>query len=74
MPDVMASLFFDVDPYEVKLTLFCDSNYFLIASMVSAYPLRQKLLQVIADGSTSSLRNALYDCPSSRFVIVLHGM
>jgi len=74
MTDVMASLLVDVHPFKAKLTLFCDGNRFLIASTVSAYSLRQMLLRVVADRSTSSLRNALYDGRSSRFDIALQGI
>jgi len=59
MTDILASLFVDVHLSKVKLTLYLDSNCFLIASTVSAYSLRQMLLSVIADGSTWSSRNAL---------------
>jgi len=60
MTDVMAGLFGDVYPSKAKLTLFRDCNCIIIASMVSAYSLRQMLLLVVADGSTWSSRNALY--------------
>ena len=72
MTDVLASLFVDVHPFSVKLTLFCDSNYFLIASMVSPYSLQQMLLSIVVNGSTRSSHNALYDCCSSRFDIAFH--
>ena len=68
----MANLFVDVHPSKAKLTLFGTGNCFLIASTVSAYSLRQMLLRVVADGSTSSLRNAVYDRRSSRFDIAFH--
>jgi len=74
MNDVMANVFLDVHPFKVKLTLFCDGAGFLIASIVSAYFLQQMLLSVVADGSTRLLGNALYDCHSSRFDIVFHGI
>ena len=54
MIDVMAKLFVDVHPSNAKLTLFCDGNYFLIASTVSAYSVQQMLLSVVADGFTRS--------------------
>jgi len=73
MTDVMASLFLDVHPSKAELTSFHDGNCFLIASMVSAYSLRQMLRRVIADGSTRSSRNALYDRGSFRFDLVFHG-
>ena len=68
----MANLFVDVHPSKAKLTLFRDGNCFLIASTVSAYSLRQRLPRVVADGSTRSSRNTLYDRPSSRFDIAFH--
>jgi len=58
MTDVMGSLFVDVNPFKAKLTLLLDSNWFLIASTVSAYPFQQMMLWVIADGSTKSSCNA----------------
>jgi len=74
MTDVIANLFVDVYPSQAKLTLFLDGNCFLIASTVSEYSLRQRLLRVLADGSTSSLRNALYERCSSMIEIAFHGM
>jgi len=74
MTDVMANLFVDVHPSKAKLTLFRNGNCFLIASTVSADSLRQMLLRVVADGSTRSSRNALYDRPSSRFDIAFQGI
>jgi len=74
MTDIMASLFVDVHASEAKLTLFRDGNCYLIASTVSAYFLRQMLLNVVADGSTRSLCNALYNRPSSRLDIAFHGI
>jgi len=74
MTDVTASLFGDVHLSKAKLSLLRDGNCFLIASMVSEYSLQQMLLGVVADSSTRSPRNALYDCHSSRFDIVFHGI
>ena len=74
MTDVIANLFVDVHPSKPKLTLFLDSTCFLIASTVSAYSLWQRLLRVLADGSTSSLVNALYDQCSLRFEIAIQEM
>jgi len=74
MTHVMANLFVDVHPSKAKLTLFRNGNCFLIESTVSAYSLRQMLLRVVADGSTRSSRNAVYDCRSSRFDIAFHGI
>jgi len=74
MTDVMANLFVDAHPSKAKLTLFRDGNCFLIASTVSAYSLQQMLLRVVADGSTRSSRNALYDRRSSRFDIAFYGI
>jgi len=70
----MANLFVDVHLSKAKLTLFRTSNCFLIASSVSAYSLRQMLLRVVADGSSRSSRNALYDRRSSTFDIAFHGI
>ena len=61
----MAGLLVDVHLSKAKLTLFRDSNFFLIASMVSAYSLQQMLLMVLADGPTRSSPNALFDRCSS---------
>jgi len=66
MSDVIVNLFVDVHPSKAKLTLFLDGNCFLIASTVSEYSLRQRLLRVLADGSISSLRNAFHDRRGSR--------
>jgi len=74
MTDVMARSFGDDHTSKAKLTLLRDGNCFLIASMVSAYSFRQILLKVVADGSTRSLRNALYDHRSTRFNIAFHGI
>jgi hypothetical protein len=74
MTDVMANLFVDVHPSKAKLTLFHDGNCFLNASTVSAYSLRQMMLRVVADGSTRSSHNALYDRRSWRFDIAFHGI
>jgi len=72
MTNVMASVFVDVHPSKAKLTLFRIANCFLIASTVSAYCLRQMLLRVVADSSTRSSRDDLFDCCSSRFDIAFH--
>jgi len=70
----MANLFVDVHLSKAKLNLFRDGNCFLIVSTVSAYSPPQMLLRVVADGSTRSSRNALYDRRSSRFDIAFHGI
>ena len=74
MADVIASLVVDVHPSKAKLTSFCDNNYFLIASALSAYSLWRMMLRVVVEGNTRSLHNALYDHSSSRFDIVFHGI
>ena len=74
MTGVMASLFVDIHLSKAKLTLFCDGNCFLIASIVSAYSLQQMLLRVIADSSWGSSHNALNDDHSFRFNIAFHGI
>jgi len=74
MTDIIPSLFVDIHPSKAKLTIFLDSNCFLIASTVSEYSLWQLLLRVLADGSTSQPRNALNDHCSSRFDLAHHFM
>jgi len=74
MTEVIANLFVDVHPSKAKLTLFVDVNWFLIASTVSVYSLRQILLRVLADGNTNLLPYALYDRRSSTFDIAFHGI
>jgi len=74
MTDIIASVYVDVHPSIDKQTSLRDGNCFLIATTVSAYSLRQMLLRVIADGTTSSSRDALYDRRSSRFDIAFHGI
>jgi len=72
MTDVISNLFVDVYLSKAKLTLFATGNCFLIASTVSAYSLQQMLIRVVADSSTRSSRNALYDHRSSQFDIAFH--
>jgi hypothetical protein len=74
MTDVIANLFVDVHPSKAKLTLFLDSNCFLIATTVSLYSLRQMLLRALADSNTKSPRNALYERRSLRFDIAFDGI
>jgi len=74
MTHVMASLFIDVHPSKAPVTLCLNGNCILIASTVGEYSLWQVLLRVLADSSTSPLSNAIYDCHSSRFHIVFHGI
>jgi len=74
MTDVSVNLFVDVHLSKAKLTLFLDGSCFLIASTVSVYSLWQTLPRVLADGITTLLRNALYDCRSSRLDIAFHGI
>ena len=74
MTDTIARLFSYVHLSKAKLSVFRDGNCFLIASMVSAYSLQLMLLRVVVDGSTRSLRNALYDHCSCRFDIAFHGI
>jgi hypothetical protein len=69
----MANLFVDVHLSKAKLTLFRIGNCLLIASTVSAYSLRQMLLRVVADGSTRSSHNVLYDHRSLKFDITFQG-
>jgi len=70
----MANLFIDVHPSKAKLTLFLDMNCFLIVSTVSENSLRQMLLSMLADGSTNTLHDELYDRCNSRFDIAFHGL
>ena len=74
MTDVIANSFADVHTFISKLTLYLDSNCFSIESTVSGYSLWQMLLRVLADGSTSSQRNASNDRSSSRFDLAIHGI
>jgi len=74
MTEVIASVFIDLHLSKATLTSFCDGNGVLIASKVCAYSLQQMLLRVVAEGSSSSLRNALYDCCSSRFDMAFQGI
>jgi len=74
MTDFMVSLFIDVHPSNAKLTLFCDSNGFFIASKVSDYSLQQILLRVMVDSSTGPLCNAVYDRYSQRVDIAFCGI
>ena len=64
MTNMMTTLFHDIHLSKANLTLYHDGNYFSIASTVSAYSILQMLLRVVADGSTRSLSNAIYDCRS----------
>jgi hypothetical protein len=65
----MVDLFVAVHSSNAMLALLLDGYCFLIASTASEYSLQQMLLRVLADGSTGSLFNALYDHGSSRFDI-----
>jgi hypothetical protein len=49
---MMANLFVDVHQSKATLTLFLDSNCFLIASTVRGYALWQMLFSGLADSST----------------------
>jgi len=64
----------DVYPSKAKLALYHAGHCYLFASTVSAYSLWQMLRRVMEDGSTRSLRNAVYDCGSLRFDIAIHGI
>jgi hypothetical protein len=72
MTDVIPNLFVDVHPSKAKLTLFLDSNWFLIVSTVSVYSLQQILLRVLPDSNTNSLLNALHEHLSSTFDVAFH--
>jgi len=74
MTDVIAYLFVDVHLSQAKLTLFLDRNCFSIASNVSLYSLQEMLLNVVADGNTNSLYNALYEYHRSWFDIAFRGI
>jgi hypothetical protein len=67
MTNFIASLLDDVHSSKARQTLFRDGNCFQIAFPVSLYSLWQMLLRVVADGSTSCLRNTLYDRHSLKF-------
>jgi len=70
----MSSLFDDVHPSNTKVSESSDGNCCPIVSLVGADFLRHMRLRVEPDGSTSSSRNAVYDCRSCRFGITFHGM
>jgi len=72
MTDVMVSQFVDAHPSKGKLTSSRDCNCFLIASTVSSYSSHQMLIRVMGEGSTRSLRIAVYDRHSSRFDLEFH--
>jgi len=74
MTDIMAMFFVDGHLSEAKLTIFLDGNCILIASTVSEYSLWPILATVMANGSSSSLHNMLYDCIISRIVIAFQGI
>ena len=74
MIDIIANLFVNVHSYKAKPSLFVDSNYFIFASTVSEYSLRQRLHRVLADHSTCLLHNALNNLCSTRFDVVFPGM
>jgi len=74
MADFMASVFIDVHPFKAKVSLFRNSNCFLVSSIVSAYTLRQMALRLVADWGTRSSRNAFYTRCSSRYDIMFYGM
>ena len=74
MTDVIANLFVNAHPSKATLTLFLDRNRFLRESTVSEYSLRQMVMMVLADGSTSSPRDELNDCRSSRVDLAFHGI
>jgi len=68
----MANLFVDVHHTKPTQTLFLDGDCFLIPFIDTKYSLGQTLLMVLADGSTSSLLNALYDYRSSGYDMAFH--
>ena len=55
----MANLYVDIHLSKSTLALFVESNCFLIASTASEYSLRQMLMTVPADVSTSKIHNAI---------------
>jgi len=74
MTNIKGSLVIDVHPSIAKPTLFRDGNYYVFSSTVGAYSLQQMLVRVVADGSTRSLYNAVYECRSTRFDIPFHAI
>jgi len=74
MTDIRAMFFVDGHLSAAKLTNFLDGNCILIASTVSEYSIWPILARVMANGSTNSLHNMLYDCIISRIVIVFQGI
>jgi hypothetical protein len=74
MTNVIADLFVDVYPSNAMLSLFLDSNCFLIASRVSEYSIWQMWLRVMADDRTTLPFIALNDGRSSMYHIAFHGI
>ena len=74
MTNLIPDMFLHVDSFKAKQTLFLDCNCFLIASTVSVYSLQEMMLLMLADGSTTLVRNASYDCCWSRFDNGFHGI
>ena len=74
MTKVIASLIVDINPSKAQLAFFCVPICFWIALTVSVYSLDQMLLSMLPDGNSSLLRNALIECPCSRYVIVFQGI
>jgi len=72
MTDIISNLVVDVHPSGAKVTWFLEGNCVLIASSVAVYFHRQMLLTILADGSTNSLRDVLYNYCNSRYNTVLH--
>jgi len=59
MTNVIVSFLVDLYQAKAELTSFHYGNCFSIASMASAYSLKQMLLRVVADGRTNLLGNAV---------------
>jgi len=74
MSYVITSLFIDVHPSNVKITVFRHRNCIITASTVNKYSLGQLLSRVVADGRRWSLHNGLYHHHSSAFDIVFCGI
>jgi len=70
----MATLSVDIHLSKAILTSSIHRNCIIIASTISDYSLRQMLLKVLTDGSTSSHHTASFDRSNCRFDNPFHGI
>jgi hypothetical protein len=73
MTHVVTNVLDDVNLSKAKPTFCLDGNWFINASNVSEYSLRQILHRVLADSITRLLCNVLHDCHICRYYIAFHG-